>query len=115
MAEEGITLEEAEVKVDEAHAQKREAFEAWKAEKKQELIDELTAANPEWTADEIEEEADRIIAERKEQRRANGGGCPNKDQDEEDDEEDDDDDDEEDDDEDEDEDEEDETNLAQVD
>lgn len=50
------------------------------------------------------EEAERIIAERKEERRANGGGCPNRDQDEE----------EDDDDEDEDDDEEDETNLAQV-
>lgn len=52
MADDGdLTLEEAERLVDEAHEQRREEFEAWKAEKKQELIDDLKEENPDWTDD----------------------------------------------------------------
>ena len=66
MADDGdLTLEEAERLVDEAHNQRREEFEAWKAEKKQELIDDLKEENPDWTEEEAVEEAERIIEERK--------------------------------------------------
>ena len=72
------------------------------AARREDLIDDLMEENEDWTEDQAAAEADEIIAAWIAERKANGGGCPNRDQEE-------DDDDDEDDDEDEDE-----TNLAQV-
>ena len=101
MAEDdSLTEEQAADIVDKAQQERREAF---LAARREDLIDDLLEENEDWTEDQAAAEADEIIAEWIAERKANGGGCPNRDQEE------DDDDDDEDDDEDEDE-----TNLAQV-